>query len=250
MKNKILILFLFFPFLLFGQIFNDIKKEDDRKNVDHRSKGLIIGINGNFGILGSLNKIQYNQTYLTGSQKTYTRETLPNNFHALFYEAFAIYRYKKIGAGLGVNRLHFECDNDAYGEESIKNTVSINSIVSKFFFRERIVNSSAIELILNVGIPFFSSSSLSSDLSSNFMYGLEFNYSASVFKNLDLKLGLSYTRFDMTYNEFNYKRANGPGATSGSMVSYDFTMNKGKSDYFGIMGVQLGLQYNINQLIK
>jgi len=254
MKFKLIFFFSITPFILFAQIFDDIKKEDDRKDVDHLSKGFTIGVQGTFTYTGGLKPLIYTQTYLTSPFRVYNRKTLGNNVTGGLYEAFFIYRYKKLGLGLGINQLNFTDEYDTFIDGAppivINNDISITSLIAKFYFRERISNRFGLECIVNLGVPVQASSSLSNNVSSAFQYGGEFNYKIGITKNLDIKFGLSYTRFDLTYNTFDYYRPDGPGASNGSEVSYDFTMNKGVTNYFGIMGVQLGLQYNINKRIN
>ncbi|MFA9212272.1 MAG: hypothetical protein ACEQSR_00295 [Candidatus Methylacidiphilales bacterium] len=245
MKTSAFLVIIFFPFLAFGQLFNDIKQKENSTYKDHLSKGWMIGICYHFGVIGNLEKLNYTQTNFLG---TTDKQTLSSNFNSNFFEVCGFYRYKKIGLGLGINQLSFTAPNSTFGDGAyeviINNEMKLTGLVAKLFFRQRITKLIGLEFMGNLGVPLKINSSLSNQVSGGLQYGAELNYRLSIYKNLDIKLGFKYTQYDFTFSQFDYKRPN----INGNF--YDFSMNKGQTNSFGIFGPQIGISYNFNKTIK
>ena len=253
-KNKLLVLLLAIPVFSFGQMFDDIKKEDSRKNIDQNSKGWIVGVRTNFGLSVTSDGIKYEETKLTGNKASRSGSINFYQSKASFYDMFALYRYKKVGIGLGASSLSVDMGgtflSSILEDISLKNSLLVSSIGPKFFFRHKLMKRFGVDVILNAGIPFYVTSSLSSKVSSNFVYGGEVNYFIRVYKDLEIKLGFNYVKFAITYDEFDHTEPNRTSLFGDTTVKYDFSMNKGGVQNFDISGIQLALQYNFNQPIN
>jgi len=241
-------------------MFGDISKEKDRKEVDHLSKGIIVGISGSFGF-GSLDPIKYKEiiTYAPPSTlgtKTYNRSTDDNSYTAFVQEAYGIYRYKSFGLGLGLSQInisstqHYTSFSGVPGS-NFDNKIKITSLQPKFYFCSRIFSKAYVEITANLGIPIsVSTSSDYSVVSSDLNYGGEFAYRLGVYKGLALRLGFKVTHFGITYDEFNYTRNPFYSSVTNSTSVFDYSENKGTSSSSTIMGLMIGVQYNFNHLIK
>lgn len=245
MKTSAFLVVFFFPIWAFGQLFNDIKLKETSTYKDHLSKGWMIGFCYHFGVIGNLEKLNYTQTNLL---ETVNKQTISSNFNSNFWEVCSFYRYKKIGIGLGINQLSFTSQHSTFGDGAdevvINNEMKLTGLVAKLFFRQRITKLIGLEFMGNLGIPLKINSSLSNQVSGSLQYGAELNYRLSIYKNLDVKLGFKYTQYNFTFSQFDYKRPN----TNSNF--YNFSMNKGQINSFGILGPQIGISYNFNKTIN